>query len=251
MPGRDLDGPHDDLGRDLHLGDEHARPSDSVGSVVDVIGSEAAVRARGDRDRILPIRRDGYEGGARGRIRRRFEQARIDAFVGERLHERLAEPVVAHAAQERHVGAEEGGGGGLVGPLAAVALRETGVRDRLAGLGAALHAQDEVLVDRTDDEDVCHEGFSLLTQKPRDLGVDHHFEQVRSSGVQCALDGGKQVHVFLDQLAFDAETPRDADEVYPLHVEPRYRIPRADGVAEAFEDGVTAVVDDDKGDFTP
>jgi hypothetical protein len=48
----------------------------------------------------------------------------------------------------------------LVGSLAAVVGRETSVRDRLARRGAALHAQDEVLVDRTHDEDVSHFDFA-------------------------------------------------------------------------------------------
>src|SRR5829696_4561813 len=108
--------------------------------MVYVLRCEAAVRARCDRDRILPIRGDGYEGRACGRIGNLLHKGRIDALIGERPYQRPAEPVVAYAAKECHARAEEGHGGGLVGPLAAVVGRETSVRDRFARRGTALHA---------------------------------------------------------------------------------------------------------------
>src|SRR5919112_5229962 len=132
--------------------------------MVYVLRGEATVCARGDRDRVLPILGDGYESRACGRTGTLLHKARIDPLIGKRPYQRPAEPVVANAAKECHARAEEGRGGGLVGPLAAVVGRETGVRDRLARGGAALHAQDEVLVYRTNDEDVSH--FDLA----RDLG---------------------------------------------------------------------------------
>src|SRR5215218_7902556 len=125
-----------------------------------MLHGEAAVRAGGDRDRVLPVRGDGYEGRTRGRIRDLLNEARIDAFFGERPYQGLAEPVVADAAEKGHAHAKEGCGGGLVGPLAAVVGRETGIRDRLAGRGTALHDQDEILVYRTNDEDVSHFDFA-------------------------------------------------------------------------------------------
>ena len=85
-----------------------------------------------------------------------LHEARIDALIRERPYEWSAETVVAHTAEEGDARPEEGRGGGLVGPLAAVVGRKTGVRDRLAWRGTALHAQDEVLVYRTNDEDVSH-----------------------------------------------------------------------------------------------
>src|SRR5215204_532382 len=63
---RNLDGPLDDLGWDLHLGDEHVSLSDRPGSSVYVLHGEEAVRAWGDRDRVLPVRGDGYESRTRG-----------------------------------------------------------------------------------------------------------------------------------------------------------------------------------------
>src|SRR5918994_6805251 len=124
--------------------------------MVYVLRGEATVCARGDRDRVLPIRGDGYESRACGRTGNFLHKGRIDALIGERPYQRPAEPVVANAAKECNVRAEEGRGSGLVGALAAVVGRETGVRDRLTGLGTALHAQDEVLVYGTNDEDVSH-----------------------------------------------------------------------------------------------
>src|SRR5215218_4192095 len=121
---------------------------------------------------------------------------------------------------------------GRVGALAAVALRELCLRDRLAGLRTALYAQDEVLVDGTNDEDVNHEDAPLptgcsrpLLQELGDLWVDHHVQQVGPSRVQGALEGGQEISISFDQLAFHPKPPRDADEVYPLHVETRHRVP--------------------------
>ena len=163
LPCGDLHGPQDDLERDLHLGHEHARASDRVGGFVDIVRGEAPVGAGRDGDGVLPVGREGYERGARGPAGGGFDQAGIHALVGEGLDEGLAETVVPHASEKRYSRAEEGGRGGLVGALAAVALRELRLSDGLAGLRTALHAQDEVLVDRTNDEDVSHEDAPLPT----------------------------------------------------------------------------------------
>ncbi len=99
---RDLDGPQDDLGRDLHLGDEYLGISYGLGGIVYVLRGEAAVRARCDRDRILTVGRDGYEGRACGRAGNLPHKSRIDALICERPYQRSAEPVVADAAKECH-----------------------------------------------------------------------------------------------------------------------------------------------------
>src|SRR5688500_4942875 len=90
-----------------------------------------------------------------------------------------------------------------------------------------------------------------LAQELWDFGVDHHLEQVRSPGAHGALDCGEQIPMLLYKLAIDAESPRNPDEVYAFNVESRYPVPRTNSVAETLEDGVTAVVDNDKGDFGP
>ncbi len=103
---RDLDSPQNDLGWNLELGDEYLRLSDGLGGILYVLSGEAAVCARGDRDRVLPVRGDGYESRTRRRTGRLLHKARIDTLFGERPYQRLAEPVVANAAKECHVSTE-------------------------------------------------------------------------------------------------------------------------------------------------
>src|ERR671920_1553177 len=172
-PCRDLDGPLDDLGRDFHLGDEYPGLSDGSGGFCYIIRCEAAVRSWCDRDRVLPIGGDGYEGRACRRIGDLLHEARIDALIRERPYEWSAEAIVAHAAEEGDARPEEGRGGGLVGSFAAVVGCKTSIRDRLSWRGTALYAQDEVLVYRTNDEDVSHSVSPLQTtiSSSRALGL--------------------------------------------------------------------------------
>ena len=64
-----------------------------------------------------------------------------------------AELVVAQRRDEHDRHAEPGGGDGLVAALAAVEPLERAAQDRLAGLWQPLRPDDEIDVDRPDDED--------------------------------------------------------------------------------------------------
>ena len=157
---RDLDGPQDDLGRDLHLGDEYLGLSDGLGGIVYVLRGEAAVRARCDRDRVLPIGVTVMKAAPvdePGTSRTSPVSTPLSASDRTRGPPNPSSPTRPRNATL----APSRAAAGLVGPLATVVGRETSVRDRLAGRGAALHAQDEVLVYRTSDEDVSHSEFLL------------------------------------------------------------------------------------------
>ena len=74
-------------------------------------------------------------------------------MADQRLERLVAERVDAQRRDERDRGPEAGGRHGLVAALAAVVSAERAAEHGLAGLGQALGADDEVDVDRPDDED--------------------------------------------------------------------------------------------------
>ena len=90
---------------------------------------------------------------AGGLVGEREQPGDIDALGLERRPRRPPERVVADRPDEERPCPEPGGGHRLVAALAAVMLREPAADDGLAGRGKPLRRDDEVLVDRADDDD--------------------------------------------------------------------------------------------------
>ena len=115
--------------------------------------TERRVRAAGDRDRVLARLVDDDQGNAGGFVGEGQEPREIDPLLLERRPCRPPERVVTDRPDEEGPCPEPGGGHRLVAALAAVMLREPAADDGLALPGKPLGRDDEVLVDRADDDD--------------------------------------------------------------------------------------------------
>src|SRR5215210_2592036 len=87
-----------------------------------------------------------------------------------------------------------------------------------------------------------------LLQEARNLAVHDHIEQIWTPRAKGALQSGPEVFRPLHHLALDAEAPCYLNDLHPVHVEAGNVFAYPDGVPEALEDRVPAVVDDDEGD---
>ena len=114
---------------------------------------ERRVRAAGDRDRVLARLVDHDQRDPGGLVGEREQPGDIDPLGLERRSCRPPERVVTDRPDEEGPCPEPGGGHRLVAALAAVVLREPAADDGLALGGKPLRGDDEVLVDRADDDD--------------------------------------------------------------------------------------------------
>ena len=114
---------------------------------------ERRVGAGRDRDEVLALAIDQDQGDAGRRLLERGEERDVDAVRGEGGPGLGAEVVVAHGPDEQDRPPEPRRGHGLVPALAAVVALEDPAGDGLAGRREPLAANDQVDVDRADDDD--------------------------------------------------------------------------------------------------
>ncbi len=87
-----------------------------------------------------------------GRRADALDRRHVDAGGGKRGHRRLA-VVLADRADEMHLAARAGRGHGLIGSLPALVPGEHAAEHGLTGRGQRGQANDQVYVDRADDDD--------------------------------------------------------------------------------------------------
>ena len=68
----------------------------------------------------------------------------VDALGSEMLPHRTSREIVPECGDQRHLAAQTRRGDGLIGPLTAERLHETGVSDRLSGTGHPLRDRNQV-----------------------------------------------------------------------------------------------------------
>jgi hypothetical protein len=117
------------------------------------VAVQLGVRARRDGDRVLARGVDGDQRDAGRHAGELRDCTDVDPLVRQLAERRRAEIVVADRADERHRGAEPRCGDRLVGALAAAVAGEAAARHRLARPRQRGNRDDEVGVDRADDDD--------------------------------------------------------------------------------------------------
>ena len=136
--------------RYLHLEDDSGRRPQrfvrNIGGARCVVGTERA------QDLVLAFPVDGDEGRA-GRLRRGSKTRNVDALGGKPVLQLLAKSVLADAAEEGDLGTGTHGSNGLVRALAAGKEPVCGRHHGLARAWQAIDVEDEVGVDRAEDED--------------------------------------------------------------------------------------------------
>jgi len=121
--------------------------------VVHVVGGDAVVGPGGDDDGVLALLVDDDHGHPGGGVRGGDDASAVDALALHADQQPLAEVVLADPPEEHAAGALACDGDGLVGALPAGGGGEARPQHRLARGGHVRGADDQVHVDRPDDED--------------------------------------------------------------------------------------------------
>jgi hypothetical protein len=138
--------------RGLELGHEEGRAREP-GAQVRRVEVDAGIRARDHHDAVLAAVLDHDQRGARGFGGIGAQGLGVDAVAFERLAQRAAVVVVAHAADHAHLRALARAAHGLVGALAAGDGGEGAAQQGLARGGRMRHAQHQVHVEAAEHHD--------------------------------------------------------------------------------------------------
>jgi hypothetical protein len=135
----------------------------------DVLRTERCVGAAGDGNAVLAVRVDQDECDT-GRFTFDPQQAsEVDPLGLEGCARRRSKRVAANGANEGRFGTETSGGDGLIPALPAVMLRKPTPNDRLTGARQVPDRDNEVDVDRADDDDsAAHPSFTACPGRRTD-----------------------------------------------------------------------------------